>query len=641
MDNRTSYAHMLKVFACGVWYSLPNPHEHETRKLFGLNLGFSVLKMGYVILDMESRNIVDSRDVHFIESFLPFKSWNSPSKIVLTCDNWPKSTPEEKTSMKMEDLLVRQHNVLDDVQSGGDSSLSPAILKNSVLSDPELPGSSDPILDSVPYEPSPVQQDLLSPIPLELQSPLTPIENDGLSPTQVLSKTDSGGDGSSPTLVMSKNKNKKKISDTVSITDLGADDSFKDTLLDGFIPTDQTSNDPSMIFSSPPNSVNPHDPLNISNTPSKEKEIDKRRFETFKINGKNAEAGLPPRPTKSKKILSRNQKFRNSRYRYLDLGDKIPVPKDLLNPFGSGPYFEVEDITDIKDSTMQSNIGYDLKVKWKLMPGETVNQETWEPVENLQDCKDLMRKFKGSKPFIDYMEYKRLGNVYAKPKVSKKSRSYKGVDIQTRRQTKNLKELRSAQAFDDYTSRKTSSPDIAEPASKSLNLRRSSRLQANTASDLPSFDTTYFGSVPGYVDESEKTRIDEIFQNLKNFSSQELYEDDTSLEIPSIEQVLHQALVNEEYRGSEELPKPPSYEDHPHRTPGNKELNQQILRSIDKVLAEVGIDEDAPKTRSAMLKTKYDAEFIEAELSELDSIDKHGTFEEVELPEGAVPITCR
>ena len=154
MDNRTSYAHMLKVFACGVWYSLPNPNEHETRKLFGLNLGFSVLKMGYVILDMESRNIVDSRDVHFIESFLPFKSWNSPSKIVLTCDNWPKSTPEEKTSMKMEDLLIRQNNVIDDVQSGGDSSLSPAIIKNSVLSDPELPGSSDPILDPVPYEPS-------------------------------------------------------------------------------------------------------------------------------------------------------------------------------------------------------------------------------------------------------------------------------------------------------------------------------------------------------------------------------------------------------------------------------------------------------------------------------------------------------
>jgi len=138
MDLRTSYLHMIKVFACGVWYSLPDPNEHETRKLFGLNLGFSVLKMGYVILDMQSRNIVDSRDVHFIESFLPFKSWNSPSKIVLTCDNWPKSKPEEKISMQMEKMLVKQNNILhDDVQSGGDVLLSPTIIKNSVLSDPE------------------------------------------------------------------------------------------------------------------------------------------------------------------------------------------------------------------------------------------------------------------------------------------------------------------------------------------------------------------------------------------------------------------------------------------------------------------------------------------------------------------------
>ena len=42
-----------------------------------------------------------------------------------------------------------------------------------------------------------------------------------------------------------------------------------------------------------------------------------------------------------------------------------------------------------------------------------------------------------------------------------------------------------------------------------------------------------------------------------------------------------------------------------------------------------------------MLKSKYESEFKKAELSELESIEKHGTFEEVNLPEGAVPITCR
>ena len=87
-------------------------------------------------MDMVTRNIVDSRDVHFIESFLPFKSWNSPSKIFITCDNWPKSKPEEKISMKMEDMLLKQNNVfVDDVQSGGDVEISPTIIKNSDLSE--------------------------------------------------------------------------------------------------------------------------------------------------------------------------------------------------------------------------------------------------------------------------------------------------------------------------------------------------------------------------------------------------------------------------------------------------------------------------------------------------------------------------
>ena len=162
-----------------------------------------------------------------------------------------------------------------------------------------------------------------------------------------------------------------------------------------------------LFFGSPSNKINSDDPLNVSNTPSRVKDIDKRRFENFRVNGKKPEAGLPPRSPKSGKILNKNQKQRLYKHRYLDLNDKIPIPKDFsLNPFGTGPYFEVEDITDIKDSTLQSNIGYDLKVKWKLMPGESVNQETWEPVENLQDSKELMKLFKTTKPYLDLMEYK-------------------------------------------------------------------------------------------------------------------------------------------------------------------------------------------------------------------------------------------
>ena len=479
MDLRTSYLHMLKVFACGVWYSLPDPNEHETRKLFGLNLGFSVLKMGYVILDMQSRNIVDSRDVHFIESFLPFKSWNSPSKIILNCDHWPKSKPEEKISMQMENMLVKQNNVLpDDVQSGGDIALSPTIIKNSDLSDPEVPISEgiqvpEKLLTPEIYVPSPVHEDpnlhsQISPIPFVLQSPEIPSPisqvGDGLSPTMVMENN-----GLSPTLIMPKNK--KPLT---SISDNLSNDSQ------------------SFVYGSPGNLFNNDDPLNVSNTPSKEKLIDARRFERFKVNGKKAEHQISKIPAKSEdltksedsedfKSKSQISKIRNLKSRYLNLRDKIPTVKDFsVQPFAQGPYFEVDDIIDIKDSTLQSDVGYDLKVRWKLMPGETTNQETWEPMENLRDSKDLMKKFKDSKPYQDYMEYKKLSNLYSKPKVSKKTRSYKGVDIQARKRAKNLKDLQAAQDFKDYTAGKSSSPEFVPPSLKSLedpSLRRSNRLR--------------------------------------------------------------------------------------------------------------------------------------------------------------------
>ena len=193
---------------------------------------------------------------------------------------------------------------------------------------------------------------------------------------------------------------------------------------------------------------NQDDPLNVSNTPSKEKQIDARRFERFKVNGKKAEQGEIP----GKSLASRSQAQRNSKSRYLNLGDRIPTVKDFSSqPFAKGPYFEVEDIVGIKDSTLQSDAGYDLKIRWKLMPGEKTNQETWEPMENLTESKDLMKKFKESKSYQDYMEYKKLSNLYSKPKVSKKTRSYKGIDLQMRRKAKNLKDLQAAQDFKNYS----------------------------------------------------------------------------------------------------------------------------------------------------------------------------------------------
>ena len=153
-------------------------------------------------------------------------------------------------------------------------------------------------------------------------------------------------------------------------------------------------------------------------------------------------------------------------------------------------------------------------------------------------------KFKESKSYQDYMEYKKLSNLYSKPKVSKKTRSYKGIDLQMRRKAKNLKDLQAAQDFKNYTAGKSSSPETQPSSSKSRDfenpksqdfenpksrdlkrssetsvLRRSARLRkidAHVVQEFPNFNSNYFGSVPGYVDEEDKAKIDKIFLDYKN-----------------------------------------------------------------------------------------------------------------------------
>ena len=52
---------------------------------------------------------------------------------------------------------------------------------------------------------------------------------------------------------------------------------------------------------------------------------------------------------------------------------------------------------------------------------------------------------------------------------------------------------------------------MSAPLDDFYNRTRFKAPQANSASELPSFDTTYFGSVPGYVDELEKERMEKYY----------------------------------------------------------------------------------------------------------------------------------
>ena len=336
MAKMKSFKHDIRVWGCGLWYSLPNCNEHQTRKRFGMNLGWSSLKMGWVILDIETRNVVESRDVIWIETYLPFKQINSVSKIILTCDNWPASKPEEKVSMSLENLLINSNVVDADSQLRGESLDVTVLNPISNSAAPECP----PTIPVAVFQPVPNVYPVTSPASNIVAIPISPIlqnESTGIDnsmspiidenklqpnvlPSSNFLPTDknsptfiNNSDGMSPTFVLPQNKYKVKVNDKVTIKDLSKnlddvkDNLFQDTatlLVDTFRADSMASFQMDSNGFTPANShyhphpLNPDDPLSVSNGPEQEDAISRRRFENFRVNGKKAEGLNTPKPPK-------------------------------------------------------------------------------------------------------------------------------------------------------------------------------------------------------------------------------------------------------------------------------------------------------------------------------------------------------
>ena len=81
--------------------------------------------------------------------------------------------------------------------------------------------------------------------------------------------------------------------------------------------------------------------------------------------------------------------------------------------------------------------------------------------------------------------------------------------------------------------------------------------------NFSNFNSNYFGSVPWYADEEDKAKIDKIFLDFKNIHHEELFEDESTLGIPSIEQIIFYQAINlakfnhnsgqEHFKASEDL----------------------------------------------------------------------------------------
>ena len=80
----------VRTFGCEVWYVVPKSHRRkgDPKSRKGVHLGFSVKHKGYKILDLQTRKIVNTRDVYFKEDSFPFtESKESRTKGKVAEDN--------------------------------------------------------------------------------------------------------------------------------------------------------------------------------------------------------------------------------------------------------------------------------------------------------------------------------------------------------------------------------------------------------------------------------------------------------------------------------------------------------------------------------------------------------------------------
>ena len=72
--NKIPNFEMLKVFACLCYASTYIAHRNkfDPRSRCGVFLGFQIGMKGYIILDLDTKEIFISRNVHFHEMHIPF-----------------------------------------------------------------------------------------------------------------------------------------------------------------------------------------------------------------------------------------------------------------------------------------------------------------------------------------------------------------------------------------------------------------------------------------------------------------------------------------------------------------------------------------------------------------------------------------
>ena len=424
---RTTYQH-LYPFGCEVWFVDEKGSSSKSRCKRGVFLGVSPFKQGYEILDIESRQVITSRNVEFNPTRKPFLIAQQPCKIQLDFGTWPSPHAMERVSLPEVPSTVlihpeyeerggshivdvpsvpRTHAPQNDLQPVHSSKVDPS---NVELKDSDQnigqPPTQVPALPSIPEEPGPLPStesaidtssiptsttDATPTQPSTMETPLSPIT--GITPKGLASDWEPDTFQVSPEVeprppvfptrdvVPDYDFDLDEKHNLVpSETDVGNGDTGVDTT-NGDTTTDGADGKSTVNTMGSKNIVNPMSKL-ISTTTPGEGPIDPGLLEDT-IEGDEAQ------PVKgSLKSLNLNpdrKKGRGRPRKYLvDIGSgHRPVRFETDREPTADDYWEVEEILGRKEVPGTRTDKYEYLVKWKDYKGISYPDAEWVPAKNL------------------------------------------------------------------------------------------------------------------------------------------------------------------------------------------------------------------------------------------------------------------
>ena len=605
--NMKQHYDKLRIFGCEVWFSLEGATSKDARKRRGVFLGISDLKMGYDVLDIESGEVIRTRNVSWNEKGRPFLEVKPPMLLELDVGIWPTTVPTYKVTDPLfygpneergENNAASFPTSFQSERPAGSLPLQ-GTLQNFSTADGKTSEEDEPLpkndfpspknnlqnttsdlkqsLETVPEEPD-FEQNLES-VPADISK----IVHEELDLKQNL---ESVPDDISKTIPDKISEHSSRIQDekptvtgdetTILLPPRDQEQTITDSPSSGETIVSETILSP-ILGEHTPKSYR-RDVSWLNEWSSLKAPTAKPDFSMFRKPDANDPLVLnenidPPVPkTKFFHKLKKKKKSKETvgsqpsrtTGRYVELHPEESKMKTFSDE-APGPDLEWDPeeqftVTGIKDVRNINGVKEYL-VSWAdTHRGTRWWDPTWEPAENLTGCSDLIDKFNNAREPKD------------PPHATKKK-----------------------------------TPNVSKVPREGT--RKSERLRSSH------HKVYYSGTIP--VDEP-----DPIFNEPLPGRGKNKY-------------------------NPEEIPPPPSYEEHHHFVPDDINLEEAIqmaYQAIEEILEGINTDDlKAPKQRHNMLDLDelIRNEFIKGEWRELAGIRRHGTYILVICPKGRKPITCR